>query len=256
MVEGRVLSVRESGGTIYVNFGRRWSEDFTVTVAKRNERAMNAGAVDLRQLEKRMVRVRGFIEERGGPWLDVTRPGADRTGTERDAVTVAVQEPHRKRRGAAFAAACALALTAGGLHDAAWRDHDLDLAARSAAAGGARRAGRARASAHSGGLWRRLSEPAAAGAAAADGREAGRGLRPAGSALPRHHPEFAGRQRLRAAERQPLCDARAARARQRYRRTCLGAQPRDGARDRAARGVARGPGEAGRRSSTGSRPTC
>lgn len=74
VVEGRVLSVRESGGTIYVNFGRRWSEDFTVTVAKRNERAMNAGAVNLRQLEKRMVRVRGFIEERGGPWLDVTRP--------------------------------------------------------------------------------------------------------------------------------------------------------------------------------------
>jgi hypothetical protein len=26
LVEGRVLSVRESGGTIYVNFGRRWSE--------------------------------------------------------------------------------------------------------------------------------------------------------------------------------------------------------------------------------------
>ena len=33
-----MLSVRESGGTIYVNFGRRWTEDFTVTVAKRNER--------------------------------------------------------------------------------------------------------------------------------------------------------------------------------------------------------------------------
>ena len=38
VVEGKVLSVRESGGTIYVNFGRRWSEDFTVTILKRNER--------------------------------------------------------------------------------------------------------------------------------------------------------------------------------------------------------------------------
>jgi hypothetical protein len=28
LVEGRVLSVRESGATIYVNFGRRWTEDF------------------------------------------------------------------------------------------------------------------------------------------------------------------------------------------------------------------------------------
>jgi hypothetical protein len=32
-----VLSVRESGATIYVNFGRRWTEDFTVTILKRNE---------------------------------------------------------------------------------------------------------------------------------------------------------------------------------------------------------------------------
>src|SRR5262249_6014055 len=32
VVEGKVLSVREAGNTIYVNFGRRWSEDFTVTI--------------------------------------------------------------------------------------------------------------------------------------------------------------------------------------------------------------------------------
>jgi Micrococcal nuclease (thermonuclease) homologs len=40
VVEGKVLSVRESGATIYVNFGRRWSDDFTVTVQKRNERSL------------------------------------------------------------------------------------------------------------------------------------------------------------------------------------------------------------------------
>ena len=34
LVEGRVLSVRESGATIYVNFGRRWTEDFTVTISE------------------------------------------------------------------------------------------------------------------------------------------------------------------------------------------------------------------------------
>ena len=42
LVEGKVVSVRESGATIYVNFGRRWSEDFTVTVLKRNERNFTA----------------------------------------------------------------------------------------------------------------------------------------------------------------------------------------------------------------------
>ena len=78
VVEGKVLSVRESGGTIYVNFGRRWSEDFTVTVLKRNERSFTAAGLALKKLAGQRVRVRGTIEERGGPWIEAARPGADR----------------------------------------------------------------------------------------------------------------------------------------------------------------------------------
>ena len=74
LVEGRVISVRESGGTIYVNFGRRWTEDFTVTVLRRHERTFGAAGLDLKALAGRQVRVRGFVEERGGPWIEVTRP--------------------------------------------------------------------------------------------------------------------------------------------------------------------------------------
>jgi len=74
IVEGNVLSVRESGSTIYMNFGKRWSEDFTVTIAKRNERAFAAAGLDLKTLAGRRVRVRGWIEERGGPWVEATRP--------------------------------------------------------------------------------------------------------------------------------------------------------------------------------------
>jgi endonuclease YncB( thermonuclease family) len=74
IVEGQVLSVRESGGTIYVNFGRRWSEDFTVTIAKRNERTFATAGLDPKRLAGRRVRVRGWIEERGGPWVEATRP--------------------------------------------------------------------------------------------------------------------------------------------------------------------------------------
>jgi endonuclease YncB( thermonuclease family) len=74
LVEGKVLSVRESGGTIYVNFGRRWSEDFTVTIAKRNERAFSAAGLEPKSLSGRRVRVRGWIEERGGPWVEAARP--------------------------------------------------------------------------------------------------------------------------------------------------------------------------------------
>jgi endonuclease YncB( thermonuclease family) len=74
LVEGKVVSVRESGGTIYVNFGRRWSEDFTVTILKRNERQFTAAGLALRSLAGRRVLVRGFIEERGGPWIDAMGP--------------------------------------------------------------------------------------------------------------------------------------------------------------------------------------
>jgi hypothetical protein len=74
LVEGKVLSVRESGGTIYVNFGRRWSEDFTVTIAKRNERVFAAAGLTPKSLNGRRVRIRGWIEERGGPWVEAARP--------------------------------------------------------------------------------------------------------------------------------------------------------------------------------------
>jgi hypothetical protein len=74
LVEGKVVSVRESGGTIYVNFGRRWSEDFTVTIAKRNERVFTAAGLVPKSLSGRRVRIRGWIEERGGPWVEAARP--------------------------------------------------------------------------------------------------------------------------------------------------------------------------------------
>jgi len=74
LVEGKVVSVRESGGTIYMNFGRRWSEDFTVTILKRNERQFTAAGLALRSLAGRRVLVRGWIEQRGGPWIEATGP--------------------------------------------------------------------------------------------------------------------------------------------------------------------------------------
>jgi endonuclease YncB( thermonuclease family) len=74
LVEGKVVSVRESGGTIYVNFGRRWQQDFTVTILKRNERLFTAAGLEPRSLTGRRVMVRGWIEERGGPWIEASGP--------------------------------------------------------------------------------------------------------------------------------------------------------------------------------------
>ena len=77
LVEGKVASVRESGATIYVNFGQRWSEDFAVTILKRNEHNFIAAGFDPKQLAGRRIRVRGWIEESGGgksPRIDAAQP--------------------------------------------------------------------------------------------------------------------------------------------------------------------------------------
>ena len=74
LVEGQVLSVRESGATIYVNFGRRWTRDFAVTIPKREARNFAAAGVEPRMLERRRIRVRGIVERRRGPIIDVTVP--------------------------------------------------------------------------------------------------------------------------------------------------------------------------------------
>jgi endonuclease YncB( thermonuclease family) len=74
LVEGRVLSVRESGASIYLNFGRRWTRDFTVIVLKREQRTFAGEGLDLKQLEGRRIRVRGWVERRGGPVIEAAVP--------------------------------------------------------------------------------------------------------------------------------------------------------------------------------------
>lgn len=74
LVEGKVLSVREAGATIYVNFGRRWSRDFTVTILKRNRRMFTAAGVEPKALNGHRVRVRGVVERRGGPIIEAGQP--------------------------------------------------------------------------------------------------------------------------------------------------------------------------------------
>jgi len=74
LVEGKVLSVRESGATIYVNFGRRWTRDFTVIILRRMGRAFTAAGIEPKKLEGRRIQVRGWLEQRGGPIITAEAP--------------------------------------------------------------------------------------------------------------------------------------------------------------------------------------
>jgi endonuclease YncB( thermonuclease family) len=75
VVQGRVSSVRRAGATIYLNFGRRWTRDFAVTISRRLLRAFEAAGVKPMALEHRMIRVRGWVERRGGPRMQAFAPG-------------------------------------------------------------------------------------------------------------------------------------------------------------------------------------
>jgi endonuclease YncB( thermonuclease family) len=75
LVEGTVLSVRQAGATTYLNFGRNWTRDFAVTISRRMMPAFAAAGIDLKSLENRRIRVRGWVEARGGPRIEALRVG-------------------------------------------------------------------------------------------------------------------------------------------------------------------------------------
>ncbi len=74
VAEGKVWSVRESGTVLYLNFGRVWSRSLTVTILRRNRPSFEGAGIDPKKLEGALIRVRGFVEERGGPRIEAARP--------------------------------------------------------------------------------------------------------------------------------------------------------------------------------------
>lgn len=75
LVEGKVLSVRQAGATTYLNFGRRWTRDFAVTISRRMLPAVEAAGTAVKSLENRRILVRGWVEAHPGPRIEVVRAG-------------------------------------------------------------------------------------------------------------------------------------------------------------------------------------
>ncbi|WP_424628534.1 thermonuclease family protein [Bradyrhizobium sp. SYSU BS000235] len=74
VVEGKVLSARQAGATFYVNFGRRWTRDFAVTISRRMMPSFENAGLDLKSLVNKRIRVRGWVEKHGGPRMEMVRP--------------------------------------------------------------------------------------------------------------------------------------------------------------------------------------
>jgi micrococcal nuclease len=72
LVEGKVLSVGEGAGRIYLNFARDWKSDFTISVARKDVSVFDTRGIDLKKLAGR--RVRGWLIWRNGPMIEATHP--------------------------------------------------------------------------------------------------------------------------------------------------------------------------------------
>jgi endonuclease YncB( thermonuclease family) len=76
IIEGTVEHVGEAGGRIYLDFGRRYTRDFTVVIPREAQAAFAQAGVDLRGLSGKAVRVRGVIYAWGGPAMELRVPAA------------------------------------------------------------------------------------------------------------------------------------------------------------------------------------
>ena len=74
IVEGRVANVSRTKSTVYLNFGKDWKTDFTIRVGKAVLSANAAWSAGLEGLEGKTIAVRGWIERRNGPLIDIIDP--------------------------------------------------------------------------------------------------------------------------------------------------------------------------------------
>jgi micrococcal nuclease len=74
VVIGQVARVGTGGRWTYLNFGRDRRTDFTVRVASNALRTFRRAGIDPTKLERRVVRVRGWVMEQDGPMIEVSLP--------------------------------------------------------------------------------------------------------------------------------------------------------------------------------------
>ena len=73
LVEGRVRQISDKGGRIFLNFGDDWKTDFSCLISRGDRRAFKQ--MDLKALEGKVIRVRGWVYSYNGPMIDLKWPG-------------------------------------------------------------------------------------------------------------------------------------------------------------------------------------
>jgi micrococcal nuclease len=74
IVEGAVQNVAVRGSRAYLNFGRNWRTDFTVTISPDDMKAFRASGVDPYSYAGKKLRVRGWIDRLNGYEIEAASP--------------------------------------------------------------------------------------------------------------------------------------------------------------------------------------
>ncbi len=74
IVVGKIAKVAVTKARTYINFGADWRQDFTAGIEGRVLRANPEWGKTLASLEGRRVEVRGWIQYRNGPYIDIEDP--------------------------------------------------------------------------------------------------------------------------------------------------------------------------------------
>ena len=74
LIEGEVVGTGEARGRAYLDFGRVWKDDVTATIDVKARSLFAAAGIDPLSLKGRRVRVRGWVESRDGPLIELSLP--------------------------------------------------------------------------------------------------------------------------------------------------------------------------------------
>jgi hypothetical protein len=74
LVQGIVKSVAKRKSGTYLNFGDNWKTDFTVQISPRNRASFRKAGWTLEDLEAKTIRVRGWLRNYGGPFMQIYFP--------------------------------------------------------------------------------------------------------------------------------------------------------------------------------------
>jgi micrococcal nuclease len=75
LVVGRIVGVSQARGTIYLNFDADWRRGFSTSVRRSDAGLLGAAARNPKGLTGKPVRVRGWLQQREGPTIDLSLAG-------------------------------------------------------------------------------------------------------------------------------------------------------------------------------------